>query len=77
MHRKITEDLLKFINVCQLRAEKSNRVIYIPDCVGWGGGSGEEPLLILMDAICMSFAEDDGIFSACNSIELNEKIHTK
>jgi len=60
--------------VCQLRSEKSNRVIYIPDCGGWGIGSGTEPLLILVEAICMSFTEDKEIMEMCYSIQLKEDV---
>jgi len=60
--------------VCQLRSEKSNRVIYIPDYGGWGIGFDTEPLLILVEAICMSFTEDKEIMEMCYSIQLKEDV---
>jgi hypothetical protein len=61
--------------VCQLRTEKNNRVIYIPDCGGWGtAGGSTEPVLILVEAICMSFTEDKEIMAMCDSTELKEDV---
>jgi Cdc6-like AAA superfamily ATPase len=57
--------------VCQLNSDKSNRVIYIPDCGGWA--NDREPLAILLDAICMAFAEDN-LLASFECVELNEKV---
>jgi hypothetical protein len=62
-----------FENVCKLSADKSNRVIYIPDCGSWAL-SGEEPLGILLEAIYVAFAEDKSLLQQVERTELNEKV---
>ena len=112
MHRKCTEDMLKFVQtrgpsvgeigasgtqravfsalyihglrgvgksyslfevVCQLRADSKNRVIYIPDCGGWGGEGAYTALSLLIQCICFAFNKEDEILERCNTVLLEEK----
>ena len=59
--------------VCHLRADSKNRVIYIPDCGGWGGGGRINALDLLIRAISFAFSEDDMIVDSCNTVPLEEQ----
>jgi hypothetical protein len=56
-----------------LRADSKNRVIYIPDCGGWGGEGPYTALDLLIRAICFAFNEDDEILQSCDTVPLEEK----
>lgn len=49
--------------VCSLRADARNRVIYIPDCGGWGSfsDSNSHSISFLLEAILLAFPTDKGI----------------
>lgn len=55
--------------VCNLQADPSTRVIYIPDCGGWGKGSVELGIKFLIDAVVLAFANDPHIIAKCEDFD--------
>ena len=58
--------------VMQLRQTTTNRVIYIPDCGGWGDATGYDIMTTLLDAIALAFPNDQEILDACKETTLTE-----
>lgn len=49
----------------RLMQTATNRVIYIPDCGGWGDATGFNITTILLDAIILAFPNNRAILDAC------------
>jgi Cdc6-like AAA superfamily ATPase len=64
--------------VSELRGDEHNRVVYVPDCGGWGNTAGEDTLEFLLTAIVTAFPNDEQVLDYCNSsVEFTENSFAK
>jgi hypothetical protein len=63
--------------VCRFRSQANTRVVYIPDCGGWGAlmqeESADEAVSFLLYAILLAFPDDASIEQLCLDCELEQQ----
>lgn len=63
--------------VCRFRSQANTRVVYIPDCGGWGAlmqeESVDEAISFLLYAILLAFPDDASIEQRCLDCELEQQ----
>lgn len=75
--RGVGKSFSLFEIVCRFRSDPKKRVIYVPDCAGWGVFSDEEAVEFLLYAIILAFSDDEEVLTLCRSDRIKEEKATK